>query len=201
MRALSTPSGAGASAWWGRLCELLPQQNTAKTVMRSPAIVEEFGWPSSFSPLLGLSPTLALKSCDLILSAVLVGILIWAAHLNRCGEIHRELPSQTFPRPRVPYAYINRRPYSSRAVKPPSSASAIDRETQLPPVVDAATAVLPEWTSPDHRWVSLVILDGASRPPSHQFGVRDSASDPPELGVCWDPALYHVHGSLLLDHR
>ena len=39
MRALSTPSGAGASAWWGRLCQLLPhQQNTAKTAARSPRL-------------------------------------------------------------------------------------------------------------------------------------------------------------------
>ena len=87
------------------------------------------------APLLGLSPTLALKSCDLILSAVLAGILIWAAHLNRCGEIRGELPGQTFPRPRVPCAYINRRPYSSRALKPPSSASAIDRKTQRYPLL------------------------------------------------------------------
>jgi hypothetical protein len=81
------------------------------------------------------SPPLALKSCDLILSAVLAGILIWATHLNRCGEIRGELPGQTFPRPRVPCAYINRRPYSSRALKPPSSASAIDTETQRYPLL------------------------------------------------------------------
>ena len=86
------------------------------------------------APLLGLSPTLALKSCDLILSAVLAGILIWAAHLNRCGEIRGELPGQNFPRPRVPCAHINRRPYSYRAPKPPSSASAIDKVTRRYPL-------------------------------------------------------------------
>jgi hypothetical protein len=72
---------------------------------------------------------------------VLAGILIWAAHLNRCGEIRGELPGQNFPRPRVPCAHINRRPYSYRAPKPPSSASAIDRETRrYPPAVDATAA-------------------------------------------------------------
>jgi hypothetical protein len=72
-----------------------------------------------------------------------------AVHWNRGDEIRGELPGRTFPHPPVPCAYINRRPYSSsRTLRPPSSASAIDRETRrYPPAADAAAVVLLEWTS------------------------------------------------------
>jgi hypothetical protein len=46
----------------------------------------------------------------------------------------RRAPRPNLSRPRVPCAYINWRPYSSRAPKPPSNASSIDRETQLYPL-------------------------------------------------------------------
>ena len=50
---LLTPN-APYLCWVGPSWQLLPQQNTVKTVARSPAIAGEFCWPGSFSPLLRL---------------------------------------------------------------------------------------------------------------------------------------------------